>query len=290
MRKVNTVMRVADEFSESHMKIEGGNRTKGIFKENISSAPLVTVITVTFNSSKTLENTIKSVISQKYDNYEYIIIDGGSSDGTLEIVDKYSSFIAYWLSAPDNGIYDAMNKGISFAYGEWIALLNSDDVYMNDDVLSKLATQNDKVSVIATDVVMMTDEGEKVFSVNTKRPLYRNIPYMHTGLFIRHSVYRQLGVYDTKYSIASDIEYIFRMLSSGIQINCLDYPLVKMRDDGASAKYFKHGRKEYRLIYMAYGGNAIMAAYGYWYTLAEKKLYDITLVRKIFRSLKGLLR
>ncbi len=270
-------------------KHEGGLRTRGLYKSD-DFGPLISVITVCFNCASTIENTILSVLGQTYSNIEYIIIDGGSVDGTLDIIKKYDHAIDYWISGHDRGIYDAMNKGIALANGEWVALLNADDEYAHPDSLSQIATLPQECGVVATDVIMITQEGEKLFAVNERRPRYRNIPYMHTGMFIRRSIYENIGPYDIKYRIASDIEYIFRLLRSRAHIYYLNSPLVKMRDGGASAKHFKHGRKEYRTIYMAYGGNLSMAAYGYWSTLAEKKLYDIRLARKIFRSLRGLFR
>ncbi len=274
----------------SQSSLQGGLRTKDDFKENYPSKPKITVITVVFNAVNTIESTIESVLSQTYDSVEYIVIDGGSTDGTLDILKKYDSKIDYWVSESDEGIYDAMNKGISLAKGEWVALLNSDDEYIDRDSLSKIAIQPIGCSVVASNVIMLTSEGEKMFLIDQAKPLYRNIPFMHTGIFIRRSVYQKLGVYDTKYSIASDIEFVYRMIHFKVTIKCIDSVLVRMRDDGASSKYFKRGRKEYRSIFMAYNGNILLAFYGYWYTIFEKKIYDSLLARKFFRYLKGLFR
>lgn len=116
----------------------GGIRTLGYYKQshwlvegNISSSPLISVITVVYNGQEFLENAIRSVIYQNYDNVEYIIIDGASSDDTLEIIYKYDRAIDYWISEPDNGIYDAMNKGIKSALGDWIIFLGNDDILLD---------------------------------------------------------------------------------------------------------------------------------------------------------------
>ena len=101
--------------------------------------PKISIITVAFNSSKTIKGTIESIISQDYNNIEYLIIDGGSKDGTMEIVKSYSEHVKYYVSEPDNGIYDAMNKGIRAATGDVIGILNSDDFYPNSFVLSNVA-------------------------------------------------------------------------------------------------------------------------------------------------------
>lgn len=108
---------------------EGGLRTKGYFKKSYKDKPLVSIITVVLNGEKYLEETILSVLNQTYDNVEYIIIDGGSTDGTLDIIKKYEHAIDYWVSERDRGIYDTMNKGITVASGEWIELLNAGDFY-----------------------------------------------------------------------------------------------------------------------------------------------------------------
>ena len=106
---------------------EGGLRTKGDYKKSYHGRPLISIITVVFNNERYLEDTIMSVLNQSYDNVEYVIIDGGSSDGTLDIIRKYEDEIDYWVSEEDSGIYDAMNKGIDLVMGDWVNFLNSSD-------------------------------------------------------------------------------------------------------------------------------------------------------------------
>ena len=111
---------------------EGGLRTRGLLKKDHDSKPLVSVVTVVFNGAQHLEETIRSIINQSYDNIEYIIIDGGSTDGTLDIIKQYDHTIAYWVSEPDSGIYDAMNKGVSLACGDWINFMNAGDIFSDE--------------------------------------------------------------------------------------------------------------------------------------------------------------
>jgi len=120
-------------------KGEGGLRTKGYFKKYIKDNPLISVITVVFNGENDLEQTIKSVINQTYNNIEYIVIDGGSTDDTLSIIKKYEDKINYWVSEDDNGIYDAMNKGVGLAQGEWLCFINSGDIFISQNTLFDLA-------------------------------------------------------------------------------------------------------------------------------------------------------
>ncbi|MCI5136399.1 MAG: glycosyltransferase [Candidatus Electrothrix sp. AW2] len=115
---------------------EGGLRTQGYFKRSLpdKDKPLITVITVVFNGVQRLEETILSVIGQTYDNVEYIIIDGGSTDGTLDIIRKYEHAIDYWVSEKDRGIYDAMNKGIDLTTGEWMNFMNAGDSFFSKNI------------------------------------------------------------------------------------------------------------------------------------------------------------
>ena len=119
-------------------KIQGGLRTKGIFKSSSITKPLISVITVVLNGEKYLEESILSVIKQTYENVELIIIDGGSTDKTLNIIRKYENSIDFWISEQDSGIYNAMNKGIKLSTGDFIGFVGSDD-YLYLDTLEKLA-------------------------------------------------------------------------------------------------------------------------------------------------------
>ena len=120
---------------ENIRSAHGGLRAQGYFKQSSEDKPLVTVVTVVYNNAETIEETIRSVLYQTYDNVEYIIIDGGSDDGTLEIIKSYNDSIDYWISEPDKGIYNAMNKGIPLARGQYINFLNADDHYLYSGVV-----------------------------------------------------------------------------------------------------------------------------------------------------------
>jgi Glycosyl transferase family 2 len=118
--------------------LEGGLRTKGIHKSGTSNRPLTSVITIVFNGEEKLAQTIQSVINQNHDNFEYIIIDGGSTDKTLEIIREYESLIDYWISEKDSGIYDAMNKGIDLANGQWLSFMNCADLFYSYQSLNSV--------------------------------------------------------------------------------------------------------------------------------------------------------
>lgn len=125
---------------------EGGLRTVGLFKQSDRSLPLVSVITVVFNGEKYLEQTIQSIINSTYQNLEYIVIDGGSTDSSLNIIKKYENYIDYWVSEPDNGVYDAMNKGSIAASGDYTLHINADDLLFNAQCLEKVIKQIQKVN------------------------------------------------------------------------------------------------------------------------------------------------
>lgn len=180
-------------------------------------APLITIITSTFNAEKDLEECIKSVISQSYTNIEYIIIDGGSTDGTLEIVKKYQNFITISLSEKDNGIYDAWNKGVELANGDWIAFLGADDIYMHDAIekyvqeLSKL--DYDGLDMISSKVRLVDDKGTELRIIGKEwvwNKFRRFMCTAHVGSFHSKSFFKKYGLYNIDYKIVGDYEILLR--------------------------------------------------------------------------------
>ncbi len=145
---------------------EGGLRTLGYTKRNVSDKPLVSVITVAFNSALRLENTIRSVVNQTYDNVEYIVIDGGSTDGSLDIIREFGGCIDYWRSEPDRGIYDAMNKGLSAARGEWINFMNTGDAFYARESLTDTVGEFSDALVYYSDTVFYFEEGRDCYFRN----------------------------------------------------------------------------------------------------------------------------
>lgn len=179
----------------------------------------VSVITACFNSEKTIEDTILSVLHQTYKNIEYIIIDGASADNTLGIIQKYRDRIACVVSEKDKGIYDAMNKGIRRASGDIIALLNSDDFYKDEFVVEKVVREFENKncdSVYADLVFVKPDRLEKVVryyesgEFNPKTLLYGVVP-AHPTLFVKKAIHERYGLYKTDYKISADFEMIIRL-------------------------------------------------------------------------------
>lgn len=170
--------------------------------------PLISIITVVLNSVETIEKTIKSIIGQSFTNYEYIIIDGGSNDGTIDIIRKYSSYISYWISEPDKGIYDAMNKGIAYAKGEYIGILNSDDWYVKNS-LSTIANQiqnNPNIDIIYGNILRYYSESNIVVADTNHRKLYKWNSIGHSAAFVRKECYLKRN-YKINYKIGADYDF-----------------------------------------------------------------------------------
>lgn len=177
----------------------------------------VTVVTVCYNCREDLQKTLISVISQKYTNIEYIIIDGGSTDGSLEIIKAHQSNITKWISEPDNGIYDAMNKGIELATGEWILFMNAGDVFHDDSVLDKIFNRSfsDNTAIIYGDVELDFGNGRKLerkLNNFTQETVISDL--CHQGLLTRTSVLKDIK-YDTNYWICADLDSFVKINAMG---------------------------------------------------------------------------
>lgn len=196
---------------EKKKDVSGGLRKKNYFKESLSNKPLITVITVVFNDEKNLEKTIESIINQTYKNIEYIIVDGGSTDKTLEIIQKYEDRIDYWITENDKGIYDAMNKGISLARGEWINFMNSGDIFFAKETISKINFDRDKnINVLYGDAETEYTGFSKIYKAGDLRDLPYSMQFSHQSAFFR-TAYHQENLFTLKYKFASDFYFILKL-------------------------------------------------------------------------------
>ena len=200
--------------SESVNRIgEGGNRLKYGKKTIHKNQPLISIITVTYNGEKHIEETFKSVFGQTYKNFEYIVIDGGSSDQTLKIIRKYEEKIDYWLSEKDLGIYDAFNKGMQLCQGDYLGFINSDDVYEANtlETLLKYINKNQDADFIFGSVKKHWGilHGYKPWKIFYSWGFYSS---HSTGFFIKTESAKKVGLYNLKYKYSSDYDYFFRMI------------------------------------------------------------------------------
>ena len=203
--------------------------------------PLISIITVVYNGEKYLNQTIESVINQTYKNIEYIIIDGGSTDGTIEIIKKYEKNINYWISEPDKGLYDAMNKGIQIANGDLIGMINSDDWYELDAVKTVVNTylKNPTNTIFHADRFDVYPNGDKrVYKFNTSKFKFKYISmtYSHPSMFISKKEYKK-HLYNTSLRVYSDYQFTLEaFLKDPNEFVHINKPIVNFRLGGTSGQ------------------------------------------------------
>ncbi len=238
--------------SSAKRQAEGGRRLRHEAREGTPSAPLVTIITVCWNSAKTIEQTFQSVRSQTYSNIEYIVVDGGSTDGTVEILKEHEGFIDYYVSESDKGLYYAMNKGVELAQGDYILILNSDDWYTPDCVEAlveaRAKTRADFVSGLANYV----DSAGKFlrlqpsFSFNGN--IYFMMPLRHETMLLSRDIYNRVGPYDSSFRVISDRDFTTRLYEMGHTHHEIPRALMNFRDTGISSVNIDGLRAERSLI------------------------------------------
>lgn len=209
----------------------------------------ISVITVCYNAAETIEKTIQSVLGQTYRDIEYIIIDGGSTDGTIDVIRKYADKIAYWTSEPDKGIYDAMNKGIRVATGEWINFMNSGDYFSSDAVVENIFQKNSYagVDVVYGNTWMKYAKGISFAKVKKIDYMQKGMPFCHQSSFVRRDA---IGQFDTNYRIAADYHFFYMSyLEKGTgTFRYIDMPVAVFdARDGVSANVI-NTYEEYLLV------------------------------------------
>jgi glycosyltransferase involved in cell wall biosynthesis len=226
----------------------------------------VSLITVTYNSARFLQNAIQSVYNQDYPDIEYIVVDGGSTDGTLSVIEQNASCITKWISEKDNGMYDAINKGMKMATGDVIGILNSDDMLASKDIISKIVNcfKEQKVDSIFGDLLYVEAEQTSKIHRCWRGMTYNrksfNLGWMpaHPTFYVRRDIVEQLGGYETHYFSAADFELMTRYLyKHRISSYYLPELIVKMRTGGMSNGSFKKRFRANRRDYLALKRNEI---------------------------------
>lgn len=257
--------------------------------------PLISIITVCYNSEKFITDTIESVLSQTYKKYEYIIIDGGSTDGTIEIIQNYKEYINNWINEPDKGIYDAMNKGAGLAQGEWIMFLNSGDRFYKNNTLENVFCKHnyqDRADFIYGDCkITYSHELSRIEKARKIEELWKGMAFSHQSLFTNAEVFKK-HKFNIDNKIAGDFEFIYQCYLRGYKFHYLNFPIAEVLAGGLSDvnrissilswwKTVKKYSKEFTLINICYLSLLLESfVKSFVKSILPKRIYNILLVRK----------
>lgn len=251
----------------------------------------LSVITATINSESTLRDTFESILSQTYKDIEYIVIDGASKDNTLDIIREYEPRFKgrmKWISEPDKGLYDAMNKGLQMATGDVIGILNSDDFYTSDTILESVAQNIENVDAVYGDIHYVSPSNLskpiRQYSSKSFRPWMMRLGFMpaHPSFYCRRRVYQTYGLFDTSFKVAADFEQLLRLIFiNKIIIKYIPLDFVTMRIGGASTSGFASHKRILKDHLRAYRKNRVssgifLESLRYLYRLIEKSRFTLT--------------
>jgi len=232
-------------------RMHGGLRITGAApRQSAPGAPLVSIVTVVCNGAAHIEQAIASVLGQSYRNVEYLVVDGGSTDGTLEIIRRYSDRIDYWISEADSGIYAAMNKGVQLARGELIGLLNADDFYETDalEQLVACCQDNPLPAIYYGDNLVLHDDLQLTYRRHATLRYWLGMSICHQAMFVHREVYRALCGYREDLRFAADYDFLLR--AAAVRIPMVHVPafLVNYRETGLTSLHYVASLAEARRI------------------------------------------
>lgn len=226
----------------------------------MNSLPKISVITVVYNGVQFIESTIKSVIGQTYSNVEYLIVDGKSDDGTVELIQKYESQISFWISEKDSGIYDAMNKGLQKATGDFVLFMNAGDGFYANDTLAKIPfDQHPDADIFYGETVIIDENTGEELGLRLKK-LPRNLNWKHykkgmvachQSIFVRKNI---AGQYNTDYKLSADIDWVIRALKKSRETVFTQTIVARFLNGGVSRQQQKSSLKERFNIMQKYFG------------------------------------
>jgi glycosyltransferase len=231
----------------------------------------ISIITVVYNNEKTIKDAMQSVLGQSYRDIEYVVIDGKSKDNTINLINEYKERLGYFISESDNGLYDAMNKGIKACTGDVIGILNSDDLYQDSDVIAAVMDQfnsNLELDILYGDLVYVKSDDTNKIVRNWKSKSYydkffenANVP-PHPALFVRSKVYNESGLFDLQYKLAADYELMLRMFKKhNFNSKYFNRLIIKMRLGGATNKSYLNIVNQNKEILKAWKKNGLKAPF-----------------------------
>ncbi len=249
--------------------------------------PLISIITVVFNGEKSLKKTICSVLAQTYENIEYIIIDGGSTDGTIDVIKHYENQINNWISEPDDGVYDAMNKGLILASGQWVNFLNAEDTFFSNDTISEIFNKknNSKFKLIYGDWINVNNKGlnkyiKSLSYLNNNHLKYR-FQMNHQSLFVKN---KNIPNFDLIYKIKADYQWVIDIVQNldEREVLYLPKPLVKYDIEGLSSTALLLNVREY--IYLT------KRNFGFLQVIKNSNIYIKYLIKYIFFKINKMMK
>jgi len=246
------------------IEISGGLKNRGVVKTLRNDKPLVSIVTPVFNGKLFLEQTIQSIIAQTYENIEYIIIDGGSTDGTLEVIKKYEDKIDFWLSEHDSGMYEAINKGLKIASGDILAYLNSDDLYYPDSI--KIATEyfskHPDTELIYGNLDYIGPRNDFLYTYRSPKFRWSNFVSMDTSSipqpasFWRSTIHKKIGYFDVVLKMCADFDF-YGKAGKCCRIDRIKIALARYRIHGAQLTVLQghRNKEEVGIIHKRYLGS-----------------------------------
>jgi glycosyltransferase involved in cell wall biosynthesis len=215
---------------------------------NVTTRPPITLITVVYNGKEHLLEAMRGVWAQTYPHVEYIVVDGGSTDGTVELIRGHEARIHQWVSEPDGGLYDAMNKGVAMATGQVVAFTNADDALLPTtcETIARIFEAHPEVGFVCGAIDVVDTAGNLVGRTTPLRGerltarMYHETPFPHPGVFARRQLFQDLGGFDTRYRLCADWELMLRWLEGGVRNIQTDEVLARFRSGGRSASYAAH--------------------------------------------------
>jgi len=259
---------------ENSKSINGGTRINGVKKNTDITKPLLSIVTVVYNAEETFTETIESIINHNYPNIEFIIVDGGSTDDTLNIIKKYEDKIDYWVSEKDSGIYDAMNKGLALSTGEWIYYLGADDTlnHFDDDFIDIFSNNKNDV-ILARVKAIASDHTRYLPKIKVKKSdcfYWKSLGWPHQGQIIRRE--KHVG-FDTSYNIVADNNTLLSLYLDNLNMHISDHVIADYSLDGISTLNKEQRLKEWNRVLDANSKKFHKFCDKFWFFLRRIQIY-----------------